>query len=57
MAVTFRLETLATGMKAKLDANFRTQNRIAAQSNQHGSRCFLGDIVGKNRNTLIKRKK
>jgi hypothetical protein len=57
MPVTLRMETLTTGMKAKLDANYRTQNRTAINSSQHRSRCFLGDIVGKNRNTLIKRKR
>lgn len=57
MPVTLRMETLTTGMKAKLNASFRTQNKTVPDSSQRRSRCFLGDIVGKNRNTLIKRKR
>ena len=61
MTVKLHFETLALGMKAKLDARYRTQtNYVHIPATLYGngsSAALLGDSIGKNRPTLIKKNK
>jgi hypothetical protein len=59
MAVKIHFETLTSGMKARLDARYRTQNssvpNIRKLYENGFSNGFLYDAVGKCQQTLAKR--
>ena len=61
MTVKIHFETLASGMKAKLDAKFRTggnyEPNIRRLYENGFSGGFLDDAVGKCQHTLAKRNK
>ena len=61
MTVKLHFETLALGMKAKLDARYRAQTNYAyTPATLYGngsSTAFLGDSIGKTRPILIKKNK
>ena len=61
MTVKIHFETLASGMKARLDAKYRTQHNYEPnirRSNANGfGTSFLDDAVGKCQQTLAKKNK